>query len=135
MTQLLPLSLEDGIEIYIEATENLGAPNFSPVLDRDRQGETTRTTKGVGWGATEPITPITPVAAPQGLQGMEGTIRAYSRHALNAFKDMTIANVEKVTLEFGLKISGEAGIPYITKGTAESNLKIVVECSFNRQPD
>jgi hypothetical protein len=50
---------------------------------------------------------------------------------MNAFKDMSTANVEKVTLEFGLKVGGEAGVPYVTRGTAESNLKITVECSFN----
>jgi len=35
-----------------------------------------------------------------------------------------------VTLEFGINVGGEAGIPYITKGSVESNLKIKVECSF-----
>ncbi|MBD2305435.1 hypothetical protein H6G17_07900 [Chroococcidiopsis sp. FACHB-1243] len=43
---------------------------------------------------------------------------------------MAIANVDKVTLEFGIKVAGEAGIPYVTKGTTQSNLKITVECSF-----
>ena len=41
-----------------------------------------------------------------------------------------IANVDKVTLEFGIELGGEAGVPYVTKGTAKSNLKITVECSF-----
>ncbi|MCX7595121.1 MAG: hypothetical protein N2235_15450 [Fischerella sp.] len=40
-------------------------------------------------------------------------------------------NVDKVTLEeFGIELGGEAGIPYVTKGTAKSNLKITAECSF-----
>jgi len=43
---------------------------------------------------------------------------------------VTTANVDKVTLEFGIKVAGEMGVPYVTKGTAESNLKITVECSF-----
>jgi hypothetical protein len=41
-----------------------------------------------------------------------------------------MANVDKVTLEFGIEIGGETGIPYVTKGTAKSNLKMQVECSF-----
>jgi hypothetical protein len=49
---------------------------------------------------------------------------------LNAFKKVAIANVDKVTLEFGIEIGGEAGVPYVTKGSAKSNLKITVECSF-----
>ena len=61
---------------------------------------------------------------------MQGTIRAYIDYTLQAFRDLAIANVDKVTLEFGIKIGGEAGIPYVTKGSAESNLKITVECSF-----
>jgi len=49
---------------------------------------------------------------------------------LSAFKKVAIANVDKVTLEFGIELGGEAGVPYVTKGTAKSNLKITVECSF-----
>lgn len=66
----------------------------------------------------------------QSFQAIEVTIRAYTAYTLNAFKQMAIANVDKVTLEFGIKVAGEAGVPYVTKGTAESNLKITVECSF-----
>jgi hypothetical protein len=46
-----------------------------------------------------------------------------------------IANVDKVTLEFGIKVAGEAGVTYVTKDTAESNLKITVECSFPKSVD
>ncbi|MHC5933618.1 CU044_2847 family protein [Nostoc sp.] len=60
-------------------------------------------------------------------------MRAYTVHTLNAFKKIPVANIDKVTLEFGIKIGAEAGIPYVTKGTAESNLKITVECSFPDQ--
>jgi hypothetical protein len=35
---------------------------------------------------------------------------------------------------FGIEVGGEAGIPYITKGTAKSNLNIPVKCSFPK-PD
>jgi hypothetical protein len=45
-------------------------------------------------------------------------------------KKVAIANINKVTLEFGIELGGEAGVPYVTKGTAKSNLKITVECSF-----
>lgn len=50
-------------------------------------------------------------------------------------KDTEIGHISKVSLEFGLKIGGEVGIPYITKGTGESNLKITVECSFNNESE
>jgi hypothetical protein len=64
------------------------------------------------------------------FNNIQKTIRDYTTYTLKAFQDAAHANVDKVTLEFGIKIGGEAGIPYITKGTAESNLKVTVECSF-----
>ncbi|WP_287256237.1 CU044_2847 family protein [Moorena sp. SIO4E2] len=32
-----------------------------------------------------------------------------------------------------MELGGEAGIPYVTKGTAKSNLKITVECELYKQ--
>jgi hypothetical protein len=40
----------------------------------------------------------------QSFQAIEGTIRAYTIYTLNAFKKVAIANVDKVTLEFGIKL-------------------------------
>jgi len=54
----------------------------------------------------------------------------YTSYTLAAFKKVAVANISKVTLEFGVEIGGEVGIPYITKGTTKSNLKIQVECTF-----
>lgn len=84
-------------------------------------GETTRTAKG----ASEQVA--------RSFQAMQGTIRAYTSYTLNAFRQMTGANVDKVTLEFGAKVAGKAGAPYVTKGTADTNLKIIVECSFPKE--
>lgn len=126
MTQLVPIRLEDGTEIYMEATDDVVAPASTSAPLGDAYGETTRTAKGLGM----PNQAIQTHAA-QSFKAIEGTIRTYTSYTMNAFKDMATANVEKVTLEFGLKVGGEAGVPYVTKGTAESNLKITVECSFN----
>ena len=117
MTQLAPLTLDDGTVIYIEVTgnvDNISVDTSSP------PGETTRTAKG----ASEQVM--------RSFQAMQGTIRAYTSYTLGAFKQMAGANVDKVTLEFGMKVAGEVGVPYITKGTADANLKITVECSFPR---
>lgn len=130
MTQLVPICLEDGTEIYIEATEDVVTPEANP-YSNDAYGngsgleETTRTAKGISLNGSS-----TQVQMAQSFRAIEGTIRAYTSHTMNAFRDMACANVERVTLEFGLKVGGEAGVPYVTKGTAESNLKITVECSF-----
>lgn len=115
MTQLAPLTLDDGTVIYIEVTGNID--NISADTSSS-PGETTRTAKG----ACEQVA--------RNFQAMQGTIRVYTSYTLNTFRQMAGANVDKVTLEFGVKVAGEAGVPYVTKGTADANLKIVVECSF-----
>ena len=112
MAQLAPIQLEDGTIIYIEAEESVTAPP-APTTEGP-----TRVSKGPGEQAI------------RNFQAMQGTIRTYTAHTLNAFKDMATANVDKVTLEFGIKVAGEGGVPYVTKGSAECNLKITVECSF-----
>jgi hypothetical protein len=121
MAQLQPIQLEDGTVIYFEATEDTyaapsaGAISFAPGTLRG--GEESLVAKGVE-------------QAMQKLKAMESTIRTYTTYTLNAFKEVAVANVDKVTLEFGISVSGEAGIPYITKGNVSSNLKITVQCSF-----
>jgi hypothetical protein len=61
---------------------------------------------------------------------IEQTILSYTNVALNALKNVSSANVNKVTLEFRIKVGGKMGVPFVTEGTAESNLKVTVECSF-----
>jgi hypothetical protein len=130
MTQLTPIKLDDGTVIYIETTEEVNAPALSeeePAEDEeedlvDKSGRFVETQKRMV----------------QDFQAIQGTIRAYTTYTLNAFKKVAkcgstasgIANIDKVTLEFGIELGGEAGVPYVTKGTAKSNLKITVECSF-----
>ena len=41
-----------------------------------------------------------------------------------------LAKVDKVALEFGIKVAGETGVLYVIKGTADTNLKIAVEFLF-----
>jgi Trypsin-co-occurring domain 1 len=64
------------------------------------------------------------------MQQARQMIRGYTMYALSAFKDFNTAEVEEVTLKFGIKMGGKAGIPYITEGSAESNLEIEVKCKF-----
>ena len=117
MPQLTPIKLEDGTFIYIESSEDVNA------VEIYESAETEETL--IAKGGME--------SALKKFRSIEDTIRAYTSHTLNAFRDLAAVNVDKVTLEFGVKIGGQAGIPYITKGTAESNLKIRVECSFSER--
>jgi Trypsin-co-occurring domain 1 len=120
MTQLTPIQMDDGTVLYIEATEDANTVSAIGIVVEEEEALTER---GFGTDARQKL-------VIQSFQAIEGTIRAYTTYTLNAFKQMAIANVDKVTLEFGIKVGAEACVPYITKGTAESNLKITVECSF-----
>ncbi len=123
MTQLTALELEDGTIIYLEAKEDVEIP-LSPAPISEETEELTREDleKGEKGLSKEQVL--------RNFKLVEGTIRAYTHYTLNAFRQVANANINKVTLEFGMKVGGKAGIPYITEGTGESNLKITVECSF-----
>jgi hypothetical protein len=124
MTKLTPIQLDDETVIYIEATEDVDAPSISteePAVERGRED--------YGW-SDDVQRQVLP-----NFQTVQKTIQAVTVHTLNAFKQVAIANVDKVTLEFAIEIGGEAGVPYVTKGTAKSNLKITVECSFPNQTE
>ncbi|MEI1377571.1 CU044_2847 family protein [Nostoc sp. UHCC 0926] len=63
--------------------------------------------------------------------------KVYTIYTFSAFKDFNTAEIEEVKLTFGIKLGGKAGIPYITEGSAESNLQIEVKCKFpeKQKPD
>lgn len=117
MTQLKALSLDDGTTIYMEVQEDVEVVN-----EPEEDGEVVRRSKGQ-------VTPAERIK--QNFQAIETTIRAYTTHTLNAFKQVGSANVDKVTLEFGIKVGGKMGIPYVTEGSTDCHLKITVESSFS----
>lgn len=64
------------------------------------------------------------------MQQAQKMIRGYTLYALNAFKNLGDANVEEISLKFGLRIGGKTGIPYITEGSADCNLEVSVKCTL-----
>lgn len=66
----------------------------------------------------------------ESMQQAQQLIRDYSEYALNALKNFTAAEVEEVTLKFGIKLGGKKGIPFVTEGSAEGNLEIEIKCKF-----
>lgn len=126
MTTLIPIQVDANTVIYIEPTADVQVPTV-PIGSTAPTGELTRADLGLTEkGAIEDATR----KALQSFEVMEATIKTYTQRTLNAFKGVALANVDKVQLEFGINLGGEAGIPYITKGTAGCSLKITVECSF-----
>jgi hypothetical protein len=128
MTQLKPIQLDDETIIYIEVTEDVDVLEAS-----DGEPGNLQETKAVKRGPANPAELQKKII--ENFAPISHTIRAYTVYTLNAFKKVAIANVDKVTLEFGIEVGGEAGVPYVTKGTAKSNLKITVECSFPEQTE
>ena len=127
MTRLAPICLDDNTIIYIEANEDAIAPSLETVDPGEH--EEAPVTRGL------PSVEDAQELALQSFQAIEGTIRAYTTYSLNAFKSLSSVNVDKVTLKFGVEVGGEAGVPYITKGTVKSNLNIEVECSFPKRSE
>jgi len=118
MIQLTPLQIDENTIIYIETSEAVDIPTVS-------SNEKGLVSYGDTAANTEKIK--------EHFDRFKSTLTHYTLTTIEAFKkagNTDIANIDKVTLKFGIKIAGEAGIPYITKGTAESNLEITVECSF-----
>jgi hypothetical protein len=35
-------------------------------------------------------------------------------------------------MEFGLQAGGETGVPFVTKGTAQANVKVTIEWDFSK---
>lgn len=62
------------------------------------------------------------------IKDIHKTIRFYTKYAIGAFQHLPGADVEEVTLKFGIKIIGETGIPALTKASAEANFEIEVKC-------
>ena len=124
MTQLVPIQIDDNTVIYVEPAADIQVQPPTPVPNNQ---ELTREDLELGSkGAAEKATR----KALERFTAMETTIKTYTQRTLNSFKDLAVTEVDKVTLEFGLNLGGEAGVPYITKGTAQCSLKITVECNL-----
>lgn len=68
------------------------------------------------------------------LKAIHKAIRGYTKYAIGAFKNLSGAEVEEITLKFGMNIGGKTGIPILTEGTAAANFQIEVKCKFPKDP-
>lgn len=125
LTKLVPVQLEDGSVLYVEAQDDTETTSIVSTDPFDSGEQRRGGAKGINIPAR--------VNPAQSMQMVQSTIRTYTVYCLNAFKDISLANVDEVTLEFGVNLSADAGIPYIASGKAQSNLKITVKCSFDKK--
>lgn len=130
MANLIPIQLDDNTVIYIQSQGDL-AESPAPPQERTREdlGDGQKGIRETLSGVRQAIANPSETTAST-FENIENTIRGYTHYTLNAFRKIANANIDKVTLEFGIQIEGKAGIPYITEGTAASNLKVTVECFF-----
>jgi hypothetical protein len=116
MSNIERLVFEENGEIYtilFESKETPSVPEIvTPEVDEDKES--------YGWREEAFVK----------IEEVHHQIRAYTKYAIGAFKNLGAAEVEEVTLKFGLKIGGKTGIPFVTEGSAESNFEIEVKCKF-----
>ncbi len=134
MKKLTPIELEDGTVIYMEVQDDIEIVSEEAKQEEGTRGLGTRELTRGDIGGQEKGRGI-PIPSPQeqirqNFAAIEGTITNYTNHTLNAFRKIGSRNIDKVTLEFGIKVGGRAGIPYVTEGSADCHLKIVVQCCF-----
>lgn len=126
---LQPVQIDENTVIYIEATEDVAVPT-EVVTDRGEAEEVQRGgQKGMGDLSRQAGNQAAMQAA-KSFEQIQTTIQTYTKYTLNAFRDAALADVKKVTLEFGVNVSGVGGVPYIATGTVGCNIKVTVECAF-----
>lgn len=68
-------------------------------------------------------------------KAMLSTVRGYSRMVLDSVKQGMTDKLapSKVTMEFGLQAGGETGVPFVTKGTTQANVKVLIEWDLSQE--
>jgi hypothetical protein len=96
--------------LFIEAAESLTLPE-SPTANDDDDYER--------MGINEVKVQLSEVHA---------KLQNYARYAIGAFQDVSFADIEEITLKFGVKVSGSTGIPVLTHGSVEGDFHIEIKC-------
>ncbi|WP_058553386.1 CU044_2847 family protein [Thiohalocapsa sp. ML1] len=113
MAKLIELDLGDGRTVLVEIDDEVSVPRSAigaPGYARSgREG---------AWRAD--------------LGQVQQTLRGFVDGAVAALQE-TNAEIELVTLAFGVSLGGEAGVPFITRGDAAGTLKITVQCNLSRR--
>lgn len=63
------------------------------------------------------------------------TVKGYAGTMLGAVKSSLTGDQapDKLQIEFGLQAGGETGVPFVTKGTAQANVKVTIEWNLNNK--
>ncbi|MGD9409885.1 CU044_2847 family protein [Thiohalocapsa sp.] len=66
------------------------------------------------------------------LTRVQETLRGFVDASVAGLKEVD-ADIERVTLQFGISLGGEVGMPFITKGDTCGALKVTVQCNLGRR--
>jgi len=66
------------------------------------------------------------------VERVQQMLRGFANGAVEALKDVD-AEVDRVTLEFGVSLGGDAGVPYVVKRKDEAMLKVTIDCHLARR--
>jgi hypothetical protein len=113
MATLKAMELENGQWVYMQVDENVTFPDIPTETPDDNGFEH----KGIKEQAKKAV------------DNIGDLIRSMSDTAAKALEDSAFGNASKITLEFGIKLGGETGIPYIANGKAEGSVNVKVEFS------
>jgi hypothetical protein len=67
------------------------------------------------------------------MEEIQEKIQTYANFAIGAFQHLGAAEVEEISLKFGIKLGGKTGIIF-TEGSAEGSMEISVKCKFPKLP-
>ena len=67
------------------------------------------------------------------LSDVHAKLQNYARYAIGAFQNVPFADVEEITLKFGVKVSGSTGIPILTHGSVEGDFHIEIKCKPKKE--
>jgi len=110
MTKLVELELGDGRTVLMESNDQASVPRSALSYRRAARDADVRAS----------------------FDGLAETLRTFTDRSVQALRDVD-AGVERVTLQFGVSLGGEAGIPYVVKGRDDATLFVTVECDLSRR--
>lgn len=113
MAKLVELDLGDGRSVLVEANETVSIPRTAIGKVAYQRGPRD-------------------AQARVGVDRVQQMMRGFADGAVAALRDMD-AEVERVTLEFGVSLGGDAGVPFVTKGKDGSMLTVTIACNLGRR--
>lgn len=130
MGTLKKIELPNGAVVYMQAADVAGEAAAALSSTLRPPGNAVGTCRGEGGLSAKGDSLID--TATEKAEALTEVIKGIAAMIPTAFRHANGAEVEKVTLSFGLKAGGKAGIPLVTEGSAEGSIGVVLECCYPR---